>query len=685
MQKEVLSKKGDASSIIIIGLILVILVMSGVINIPALSGKIFDYIPTDNSGDENPIVSCTDKECDDLNPCTSDSCSGQSCLNVKLSDGTACPNGHCVIGECSDTCGNGACEAWETLGNCASDCAVQEEEGSNGSASNLTEAECEINSQCDDSNACTIDSCSSEGCLNLNAANGTECLAGYCVSGECSDTCGNGACDSWENESLCADDCIEILTLSSFTDGSEQKSYTYELPGDNSTIMIELPRNATISFATVDIAGEGILKSFNLVSASSRNVSSTAKVLSDDYDNDGEMDLVLLNYPGTIYRLLGNNDCTFNAPVNYTGFIEPGYPEQGDIDNDGDIDFVFVSGYGSKLQFIKNNGYASFSIGANTSITYSSDFTLGDFDKDGKLDIVSVRYNAGQITFSKGYGNGSFMVGSSFTAKGNPYSIASGYANSDGNLDILLTDKNSKKLLYFEGNGDGTFKPYAEFSVTGYPEELLVADFNSDSRIDAAIVYNDARTLAIYLNNGYASFYLDGTYTYSYLDQPEVMDIDNDGDLDIMLASVYVNKIVLFLNNGDGSFESTPITFSTSESPYDIVSGDFDSDGKADTAVTGYANNLLEIFRNQPSTPYYTTDTALLFGSVQSNNWTLGGQLTDLQTIDLKSMINAVLQDCSCLGCSISAGGNNCMIRLNISSITPGSVELSGLNVKYTE
>ncbi|MCX6803645.1 MAG: hypothetical protein NTY48_03670 [Candidatus Diapherotrites archaeon] len=43
---------------------------------------------------------CLNKNCDDSNPCTIDSCSNGTCLNTNASDGTYCTSGKCVTGEC---------------------------------------------------------------------------------------------------------------------------------------------------------------------------------------------------------------------------------------------------------------------------------------------------------------------------------------------------------------------------------------------------------------------------------------------------------------------------------------------------------------------------------------------------------------------------------------------------------
>jgi hypothetical protein len=126
-------------------------------------------------------VSLNPLDCDDQNPCTTDSCNPSSgCQHVKKSDGSSCSDG--------DIC-NGVekCQS----GNCQSSSAIS----------------------CDDQNPCTTDSCDpvegcqrtivddNTSCSNGNICDGQEtCVAGNCVSEtsvECDDhnPCTNQECD----------------------------------------------------------------------------------------------------------------------------------------------------------------------------------------------------------------------------------------------------------------------------------------------------------------------------------------------------------------------------------------------------------------------------------------------------------------------------------------------------------
>src|SRR6202007_2977112 len=61
---------------------------------------------------------------------------------------------------------------------------------------------------------------------------------------------------------------------------------------------------------------------------------------------------------------------------------------------------------------------------------------------------------------------------------------------------------------------------------------------------------------------------------------------NSDGKLDLVTCNLNSNSITLLLNNGAGTF-STTATFTFIPSPWQIVTGDFNSDGKLDIASVG--------------------------------------------------------------------------------------------------
>jgi hypothetical protein len=171
----------------------------------------------------------TAPNCDDQNPCTTDSCSATGgCGHAAGNEGGACPlaggTGVCRAGTCtpvtvncddSNPCtvdapdGSGGCS--HTAGNEGGSCA--DTNVCNG-AETCRAGVCAPGTtlSCDDGNACTDDSCNATtGCVRTNRPNGTVCApatqcggASTCQSGVC--TAGpNGSCD--DQNPCTADSC----------------------------------------------------------------------------------------------------------------------------------------------------------------------------------------------------------------------------------------------------------------------------------------------------------------------------------------------------------------------------------------------------------------------------------------------------------------------------------------------
>ncbi len=82
------------------------------------------------------------------------------------------------------------------------------------SASGSLSCQCSQNSDCDDKNACTQDTCSGGSCSHTNLSLGTVCTGGTCDgAGTCNPSvCGNGICETGETAKNCPTDCGGVKT-----------------------------------------------------------------------------------------------------------------------------------------------------------------------------------------------------------------------------------------------------------------------------------------------------------------------------------------------------------------------------------------------------------------------------------------------------------------------------------------
>jgi enediyne biosynthesis protein E4 len=311
-----------------------------------------------------------------------------------------------------------------------------------------------------------------------------------------------------------------------------------------------------------------------------------------DYDNDGWMDIYLVNsgqcdfynpHPplrNALYR--NNRDGTFTDVTENAGLLGGGYGmgvAVGDYDGDGLSD-LFLTQYGTSILY-HNEGNGKF-----TDVTeksglkvpgWSSSAVWFDYDNDGRLDLFVCQF----VDFSK---EKNLFCGNALTGE-RYYCIPRGY--------------NPAPSWLFHNNGDGTFKDVSKES--GIAEHLgkawgvVATDIDNDGRMDL-FVANDTMPNFLFANRGKGKFEeiaLDVGVAYDEGGRPrsgmgvDSADYDQDGWMDLFVANIDHEKYSLYHNGHDGSFKDASATNGIAAATW-LMSGwglkffDFDNDGNLD-------------------------------------------------------------------------------------------------------
>jgi len=164
-----------------------------------------------------------------------------------------------------------------------------------------------------------------------------------------------------------------------------------------------------------------------------------------------------------------------------------------------------------------------------------------------------------------GNGDGTFKPPVLYSAGDEPVAIATADFNHDGNLDLVVGNFLSSNISVLLGNGDGTFQApvYYDLPALGSATFVAVADFNNDGKLDVAVVDQGScggkgECIVIFLGNG------DGTFQTPSIDTPTgfdlnefaVGDFNHDGNLDLAVSEFYggASQLQILLGNGDGTF-----------------------------------------------------------------------------------------------------------------------------------
>jgi hypothetical protein len=170
-----------------------------------------------------------------------------------------------------------------------------------------------------------------------------------------------------------------------------------------------------------------------------------------DFDNDGDLDLVVTGDNGTspISTLYRNDDGIFVNQNAALANIENGSAAWGDYDNDGDLDILLtgLAGVTPVSQVYRNDNGSFTNINAGLIGVQQGEGEWGDADNDGDLDIVITGKDGNDNPISTVYQNNG---ADSFTLLGFPglanlqsSSVAWGDLNNDNTLDLLLMGEES--------------------------------------------------------------------------------------------------------------------------------------------------------------------------------------------------------------------------------------------------
>jgi hypothetical protein len=318
-----------------------------------------------------------------------------------------------------------------------------------------------------------------------------------------------------------------------------------------------------------------------------------------DFNGDGIMDAAVVNGSNhSVSILLGNGTGGFTqaagSPVASTG-VGPVGIAVGDFNGDGRADFAVtnLSLISNKVTIFTGNGSGGFTTSSVTVTSVPFGIVAGDFNADGKVDLAVTQFNANTITILLGDGASGFTPapGSPVAVGVEPAFPAIGDFNNDGKTDIAVPNFTGNSVSILIGNGLGGFSPAAgsPLAVGAGPYSVAVADLNGDGRQDLAVSSQGAGTVTTFLGSGTGTFTLTGTPFNAGAGLRSITSLDYDGDglVDVAVTNSTANTLVILKGNGAGGFTAalgSPIA--TGASPSDLVTGDFNGDGRTDLMFT---------------------------------------------------------------------------------------------------
>jgi len=307
---------------------------------------------------------------------------------------------------------------------------------------------------------------------------------------------------------------------------------------------------------------------FTMINSGIPDVSG-ASVSWDDFDKDGDIDILLSGVSGNGNLISGifRNDLPFGFTETDFDFIRihSGSVRWVDYNNDANSD-VFITGLNSEgvpeSRLYKNTGGNFIEANSTFHSLYNSTYEFFDLDNDGDKDVI-------------------------FT----------GQSNENKNSYVTKIFINDKSTFIESGN---SIPPVSKGSASW-------GDFDADGFADIVLNGDTGQGFGMMImHNNH-----DGTFTQHTAQFPGIAfgkvlwaDFDNNGFLDILLTGNLqgnTNGVTKLFRNNNGTFQEVITEFPALING-NISEGDFNNDLKLDIIITGHdpltSENILSVYKN---------------------------------------------------------------------------------------
>lgn len=189
--------------------------------------------------------------------------------------------------------------------------------------------------------------------------------------------------------------------------------------------------------------------------------------------------------------------------------------------------------------------------------------------------------------------------GTPIPATGLPVSLISADLTGDGNPELIYVNVTNNSVDVLINDGQGGFG-FQSILAGVQPAAVVAFDADGDGDLDLATANFGADNVSILINQtppGAGSLVFDPAVGVETGDMPMsilAVDLDNDGDQDLVVAN-YLSNTVSRLINTFGVFAPDTTGQAVGLQPIALASGDFDNDGLPDVAVANFFSNNLSI------------------------------------------------------------------------------------------
>lgn len=323
-------------------------------------------------------------------------------------------------------------------------------------------------------------------------------------------------------------------------------------------------------------------------------------VWADDIDSDGDIDIISASKFDSKIAWY-ENDGNENFTTHLATFPANGYNSvrSFDVDKDGDLDVLSTSEFGDRVCWFENDGNENFTphIISNELIGPKSLFTA-DINNDGFIDIVSSSLNGNKIAWFENNGDGEFISHFTTTTIGRAAFIFPVDLDGNGDVDII----SGTKLSLYSNDGSGNFV-YSDIHKDANVSSIFASDIDGDADIDITCrlsgePFISSNKIGWFENNGTKEFSLHIIKDSILLGDVFTEDLDDDGDMDVI--SPIEDGLAWLENDGKENFTSHILLGNKllRYIPNSFFVVDIDNDGDKDMVAASSGSGKIVWYQN---------------------------------------------------------------------------------------